>query len=156
GVVSKPQSGQEPPGQVTGDVPGGPTPAPGACGSAGHVGPHRLNRAEYLGSVRDILGLDAKSIDVDFLPQDREAGDYVNIAEKYDVSQQNLEQYLDVAETVVAQAFSTVRDKLLYCDRAARGDAACLTDTVTHFATLAFRRPPSAETLADLMKLTNA
>ncbi len=154
GVVSSPTPQQDPGGQVTGSPPAVTAPA-GICGNAGHVGPHRLNRVEYVSSVRDVLGIDPLTIDVGFLPQDREAGDFTNIAEKYDVSQENLGQYLDVADKVVTQALSSARDKLMFCDRASLGDSACLTETVRHFATLAFRRPPAEDMLADLMRLTD-
>ena len=68
----------------------------------GWVALHRLNRQEYQDAVWDLLRVkvDAKSL----LPKDTEAGGFDNIADVLQVSATFLNQYLEAAREIAAQA----------------------------------------------------
>ena len=68
----------------------------------GHVTAHRLNRAEYRNTVRDLLGVDFNT-DVEF-PSDDIGYGFDNIADVLNVSPMLMEKYLAAAQTVVSQA----------------------------------------------------
>jgi hypothetical protein len=64
----------------------------------GRAGMHRLNRAEYQNTIRDLLAL---KIDVNsLLPADDESNGFDNMADALRVSPSLLEQYLSVSRTV--------------------------------------------------------
>jgi hypothetical protein len=67
----------------------------------GHVELHRLNRTEYVNAVEDLLAVD---VDPEILPVDDIADGFDNIARALQVSPSFIEQYLDAARTVSAQA----------------------------------------------------
>lgn len=68
----------------------------------GRVAMRRLNRAEYLNTVRDLLGVD---IDLkDLLPPDPTANGFDNAAEVQHVSSFLMEQYLEAADKVLDAA----------------------------------------------------
>ncbi len=68
----------------------------------GRVAMRRLNRAEYLNTVRDLLGVD---IDLkDLLPPDPTANGFDNAAEAQHVSSFLMEQYLEAADKVLDAA----------------------------------------------------
>jgi mono/diheme cytochrome c family protein len=65
---------------------------------AGHVAMHRLNRAEYANTVRDLLGLD---IDVEsLLPVDDSGYGFDNIADVLSVSPMLLNRYMSAARKI--------------------------------------------------------
>jgi hypothetical protein len=68
----------------------------------GHVGLHRLNRAEYANAIRDLLGVkvDASAL----LPPDNTQDGYDNMAAVLQVSPSFLEQYVSAAHTVATMA----------------------------------------------------
>ncbi len=68
----------------------------------GHVPLHRLNRKEYANAIRDLLGIEVEAEAL--LPQDASADGFDNIAEALNVSPSFLEQSLNAARTVAAQA----------------------------------------------------
>src|SRR5688572_7086849 len=68
---------------------------------------HRLTRTEYKNSIRDLLGLDQLSKDVDLdllLPADNSSSGFDNIADLLFVSTTQLEQYLSAAQKLSAVA----------------------------------------------------
>ena len=68
---------------------------------------HRLTRTEYKNAIRDLLGLDDLSKDVDLdllLPADNTASGFDNIADLLFVSSTQLEQYLSAAQKLSAVA----------------------------------------------------
>ena len=68
---------------------------------------HRLTRTEYKNSIRDLLGLDELSKDVDLdllLPADNSSSGFDNIADLLFVSSTQLEQYLSAAQKLSAVA----------------------------------------------------
>jgi hypothetical protein len=72
-------------------------PDPGRIGAV-----HRLNRAEYANAVRDLFGIDPRSLDVkSLLPGDETAdGSFDNFADVLSISTAHLERYLSVARQV--------------------------------------------------------
>jgi hypothetical protein len=68
---------------------------------------HRLTRTEYKNAIRDLLGLDDLSKDVDLdllLPADNSSSGFDNIADLLFVSSTQLEQYLAAAQKLSAVA----------------------------------------------------
>ncbi len=68
---------------------------------------HRLSRTEYKNSIRDLLGLDELSKDVDLdllLPADNSSSGFDNIADLLFVSSTQLEQYLSAAQKLSSVA----------------------------------------------------
>ena len=105
-----------------------------------HVGAtplQRLSRTQYANCMRDLLGLSA--FDVSVLPQDEKVGafDGNTVAPVGDL---DIEQYQSAAEQA-GQAAKSKLETLVSCDRAAQGDAACVTQFVQSFGLRAYRRP---------------
>jgi hypothetical protein len=73
----------------------------------GRVGPHRLNRAEYVNAVRDLIGIpiDGKAL----LPDDDASYGFDNIGDVLTVSTGLLERYLIVAKEVSRVAVGDTR-----------------------------------------------
>jgi len=68
---------------------------------------HRLTRTEYKNAIRDLLGLEDLSKDVDLdllLPADNSSSGFDNIADLLFVSSTQLEQYLSAAQKLSAVA----------------------------------------------------
>ncbi len=72
-------------------------PDPGRIGAV-----HRLNRTEYANAIRDLFGLDPKSLDVaSQLPGDETAdGSFDNFADVLSISTAHLERYMSVARQI--------------------------------------------------------
>jgi hypothetical protein len=89
--------------------PGSKDPSqPGAAGvDPGSVTLHRLNRAEYANTVRDLLGTTQRPSD-QFPPDDRGYG-YDNIADVLSLSPVQLEMYFNAAEALVDEAMATTQ-----------------------------------------------
>jgi len=64
----------------------------------GHVPPHRLNRAEYNNTIRDLLGVDIHAAN-DF-PQDDSMYGFDNIADSLSISPLLMEKYIGAAEKI--------------------------------------------------------
>ncbi len=113
-VVEKLRAGSMPP-------PGRPRPEPAAYAEAaaeleraldrawaanpdpGRIGAvHRVNRTEYANAIRDLFGLDPKSLDVaSQLPGDETAdGSFDNFADVLSISTAHLERYMSVARQI--------------------------------------------------------
>lgn len=118
-----------------------PAPLPGT--DPGRVTMHRLNRAEYNNTVRDLLGTTQRPAD-DFPVDDRGAG-FDNLSDVLSLSTLHLSQYRSAAEALVEEAFanSTQRASLVPCDIQAAGEA-CARQTLTEFMPRAWRRPVAA------------
>jgi mono/diheme cytochrome c family protein len=63
---------------------------------------HRLNRAEYVNAIRDLLALEIKPEDL--LPADESTAGFDNVAEGLTVSPRLLERYVSAAEEVARMA----------------------------------------------------
>src|SRR5215831_12655912 len=69
---------------------------------AGRVTAHRLNRAEYNNTLRDLLGIDIRP--ADNFPADTAAFGFDNISDALKLSPALMENYVDAAERVVRTA----------------------------------------------------
>ncbi len=72
---------------------------------AGHVPIQRLNRTEYVASVKALVGVDLKATDV--LPQDGQVDGFDNIAAALTVSPAFLSQYITAARQVAKLAIGS-------------------------------------------------
>jgi Protein of unknown function (DUF1592)/Protein of unknown function (DUF1588)/Protein of unknown function (DUF1587)/Protein of unknown function (DUF1595)/Protein of unknown function (DUF1585) len=130
---------------------------PGSPGSAqctspalpGRVTAHRLNRAEYDNSVRDLLGVDLRPAQ-DF-PRDQYAKGFDNNADVLTMAPLLLEKYLAAADKVISAALSdtSARAALVPC---APSDA-CARQVLSTFVRRAFRRPVGEEDLSPFLAL---
>jgi hypothetical protein len=149
-------------GQIRGSAEGEGERAGGSGAASGTGGPavpasdpgrvtlHRLNRAEYDNTVRDLLGTTQKASS-DFPIDDRGSG-FDNMADVLSLSPLHLSTYHAAAESLVAEAFADAaqRAAILICDPASGGDA-CAREILTKFAYRAWRRPLAAEEIERLM-----
>src|SRR5213078_119487 len=69
---------------------------------AGRVTAHRLNRAEYNNTLRDLLGIDIRP--ADNFPPDTAAFGFDNISDALKLSPALMENYVDAAERAVRTA----------------------------------------------------
>jgi hypothetical protein len=119
------------------------TPDPTACNTP-DVGPapmRRLTRGQYANAVRDLLQVD---VEIErLLPEDERLSTFrSNVVAP--VASLDVEQYAEVAELVAAEAVRDV-DRLIACDRAALGDAACARQFIARIGRIAHRRPLAAD-----------
>ena len=77
------------------------------AGDPGRVTLHRLNRAEYANTVRDLLGTTLRPSD-DFPTDDRGYG-YDNIADVLSLSPLQIELYFNAAEALIADALTVTQ-----------------------------------------------
>jgi hypothetical protein len=105
----------------------------------GRVTLHRLNRAEYNNTVRDLLGTSLSPAD-EFPIDDRGSG-FDNMADVLTLSPLHLSVYHAASRQLVAEAMTnpTSRAKLITCDLA-MGDG-CVREVLRGFAYRAWRRP---------------
>jgi Protein of unknown function (DUF1592)/Protein of unknown function (DUF1588)/Protein of unknown function (DUF1587)/Protein of unknown function (DUF1595)/Protein of unknown function (DUF1585) len=120
----------------------------------GRVTLHRLNRAEYNNSVRDLLGTSLTPAD-DFPIDDRGSG-FDNMADVLTLSPLHLNVYHDAASALVTEALSNGAERaaLITCDIAAQGDA-CVRQILKSFAYRAWRRPIVDAELDRLLAVAN-
>lgn len=121
----------------------------GSVGGSGSVVPatdpgrvtlHRLNRAEYGNTLRDLLG--ASPAVADDLPIDDRGNGFDNLADVLTLSPLHLSVYHAVAKKLAADALADTaqRAAILTCDPNAQGDA-CVRQVLKGFAYRAWRRP---------------
>lgn len=106
----------------------------------GRVTLHRLNRAEYDNTVRDLFGTTSTPA-ADFPIDDRGSG-FDNMADLLTLSPLHLSVYNAAAKKLAAEALSnpTQRAAIVSCDLIAQGDG-CLRQVLNNFAYRAWRRP---------------
>ncbi len=129
---------------------GGTTSTPATQATdPGRVTLHRLNRAEYDNTVRDLLGTTQHPAQ-DFPIDDRGSG-FDNMADVLTLSPLHLSVYLSAAKAIVSEALgnATQRAAFVTCDVAAQGDA-CARQVLKAFAYRAWRRPPTDSELERL------
>jgi len=120
---------------------GGPSPT-----ALSHPVPaHRLNRAEYRNTVRDLTGIDPK-ISFDLPPDDSGYG-FDNIGEVLTLSPTLMERYFAAADRITRNA--DVQKKLLVCDRT---QPSCARRILEPFARRAYRRPVVAAEVDRLLQ----
>ncbi len=136
-------------------VGGGETPdcSATAMPSVGVVPLRRLTRSQYSHTIRDLLGLPG-----DYAGQlglDEKVGLFYSNANN-PVTELLVEQYMNVADTVAAEAVQTQMARLVPCDPATLDPAACGAQFVDSFGLKAFRRPLLADERATLVALFEA
>jgi hypothetical protein len=155
--------GPAPAGESLGPSGGGASAGGSSAGGAavtpqatdpGRVTLHRLNRAEYDNTVRDLLGTSHTPAD-DFPIDDRGSG-FDNMADVLTLSPLHLSVYHDAADALVTEALSNAAERaaLITCDVAAQGDA-CLRQILKGFAYRAWRRPVLDSELDRLLAVVN-
>lgn len=118
---------------------------PGAeCGdSPGRVGLHRLTRAEYNRSVRDLFGVYGQPANI--LPPDPTTDGFDNNASSLGVDPTTATLLLEVAEAVATEAMQAGS-----LPRCATADGACIEAGLRDLALHVYRRPPTDEEIAGL------
>jgi hypothetical protein len=103
----------------------------------------RLTAAQYINSVRDLLG--EVSVPTDLEPDTAINGLVAVGNSRTTISPTGVEKYETAAYDVAQQAMSTpaLRDAIVRCTPAGPDDAECARETVSAFGRRAFRRPLS-------------
>jgi hypothetical protein len=119
----------------------------------GRVTLHRLNRAEYNNTVRDLLGVSFQPAD-DF-PADDIGYGFDNIGDVLSMPPLLLEKYLAAAEEIVDLAFRNpeTRRRILDCQPPADNPCDRARRILEAFATRAYRRPVGAAEVDRLARL---
>src|SRR5207248_9958495 len=101
----------------------------------GRVTLHRLNRAEYNNTIRDLVGVSFQP--ADDLPSDDVGYGFDNIGDVLSLPPILLEKYLRAADKIVTTAFKSrdLRQRILICEPAGTDDrAACARKILERFA----------------------
>jgi hypothetical protein len=118
----------------------------------------RLNRTEYLNTVRELLGPGATTSQV--FPADDQIGGYDNNAQVLGISPLLLEKDALAAEELVDSALAATnpegRARLLICDFSGANEEPCVRQILSTFGRKAWRRPLSAEDTQRLVALVKA
>jgi hypothetical protein len=123
----------------------------------GRVTIHRLNRAEYNNTIRDLVGVDFKPAN-DF-PVDDAGYGFDNIGDVLSMPPILMEKYLNAAEQVVEQAFQSpeIKKKLLNPSPNPKFDKEKGARVILRaFADRAYRRPATDAELKRLMRLVDS
>jgi hypothetical protein len=133
---------------TAGSGPGGVAPKPAT--DPGRVTLHRLNRAEYDNTVKELLGTSQSPAQA--LPIDDRGSGFDNMADVLTLSPLHLSVFHAAASSLVEEAFSnaTQRATLLSCDLSAGGES-CAREVLRSFSYRAWRRPPTEAELNRLM-----
>ena len=134
----------------TGRIGGASTTQP--TGLAGPINPgrvvaHRLNNIEYDNTIRDLTGQDSKPSVTNDFPADTYIEGFDNNADALTAPPLLLEKLQAATEAIVSAALdpapanAAARARIMVCDPASAGEAACATRILTTFASRAFRRP---------------
>jgi hypothetical protein len=128
-----------------------PFTGPGAEGAVGAQVMHRLNRAEYANTVRDLLGTQLEP--AASFPADDVSLGFDNIAQVLTVSPLQFELYEQAAEELALEALNgPARDTIVFCDAS---QASCRDDVFREFAARAWRRPVTDAEVARLQQLVD-
>ncbi len=109
----------------------------------------RLTRAQYDNTVRDLLGIEMGLAD-EFVADEKIGAFNSNAIAT--VTQLSVEQYMDAAELLAAEAVIDLPG-LLPCDPAAIGESECAAQFIDQFGRRAYRRPLLPEQHDDAMAL---
>src|SRR5258706_1943774 len=150
-------------GKAPGDVgPGGTGPgSTGAGGTSlpppgdvhvdvGTVQIRQLSITEYNNTVRDLLGTSLRPANTF---QANEAAGFDTLASAGVMNSRKVADYYDAADALAADVFAnpTLRARIVTCQPASPGDAACAQDVITHFGRRAYRRALDNDEIADLL-----
>ncbi len=115
----------------------------------------RLSRTEYVTSIRDLLGVEAKGLQ-DFFAEEGAGGEgFDNVSDTLFIPPVMAEPYLAAADSALQEVFIKPELKQRLLSRAPGPDltpADALREVVKPLMRLAFRRPPSDELLARYLK----
>jgi hypothetical protein len=123
-----------------------------ALGGPGRVTMHRLNRAEYDNTVRDLLQTELR-LSENFPPDDTAFG-FDNVAAALSMTDVTLGYYIDTAKKLAAEALSERRAALVPCELSA--GASCVTTVLEGFLPRAWRRPAQPGEIERLVALFSA
>jgi len=137
-------------GSTAGTGSGGTTVACGAV-DPGRVTIHRLNNLEFNNTVRDLLGDTTQPASK--FPPDTGGANFDNNADVLGMNPllfESLESATDALANAAVASGSPALSKLIACDPAKVGDAACATTVMTAFARRAWRRKATSDEIARL------
>jgi hypothetical protein len=129
-----------------------PVPPDESCDPSSLVGRvtlHRLNRAEYNNTVRDLLGETSRPADA--FPSDDAGASFDNDADALSVSTLLFERYEAATRAMAAAALTRPALKILSCDPVTIGRDACARKVLGDFARKAWRRPLTLDEVEDLV-----
>jgi hypothetical protein len=152
GWVPPDPANASPPATAAGGGSGGgsSTPSATAATDPGRVTLHRLNRAEYNNTVRDLLG-DSSQPASDFPIDDRGSG-FDNMADVLTLSPLHLSTYRGAAIALITEALAdpSKRAAIVTCDIQQTGDS-CAREVLKGFAYRAWRRPVTDQEVERLL-----
>jgi hypothetical protein len=146
---SDPEGGgkEEPQGPVTPPAKPGMQPIAPAQVSAGVAPLRRLTRAQYLNTVRDLLGI-ADAVSPGSLPADDAINDRFHSNTVTPLQAIDVGKYADAADVLATKAVADLA-KLVPCDPKL-GDGACAARFIEGFGKRAYRRPLTTEEIGRL------
>ena len=131
-----------------------PEPAAESChgtsGDPGTVTLHRLNRAEYDATVRDLLGDTSRP--ARGFPTDDHGYGFDNIADVLSLSPLLMEKYAAAAEKLVDDAWVRPGASPRVCELDATAPEPCAREILSRFARRAWRRPVTKEEVDRLLR----
>jgi Protein of unknown function (DUF1592)/Protein of unknown function (DUF1588)/Protein of unknown function (DUF1587)/Protein of unknown function (DUF1595)/Protein of unknown function (DUF1585) len=132
--------------------------APGAAApplDPGTVAAHRLNAFEYDNTVNDLLGLQQKTAETNFVADEVGGNGFDNEADVLTMTDAEFTQYFNAADALGEQVFATpaLVSRILTCTPSSATDATCLNTFINSFGPLAYRRPLFADEVTRFQKL---
>jgi mono/diheme cytochrome c family protein len=123
--------------------------------NAGRVTLHRLNRAEYNNTIRDLFGIRVRV--ADGFPSDDVGYGFDNIGDVLSMSPLLMEKYLAAAEKVVREAWKNeeARKRILVASLDEKADAAGRRKVIRGFTERAWRRPITEDETRRLLRLVD-
>jgi hypothetical protein len=112
---------------------------------------HRLNRAEYNNTVRDLIGVNLK-LAADLPPDDSGYG-FDNIGDVLTLSPVLMERYFAAADRITRNP--DFQKRLLVCEAQRLEQPGCARQILSAFASRAYRRPVTPEEVDRLMRFVN-
>ncbi len=129
--------------------------APAAPFDPGTVAAHRLNAFEYDNTVNDLLGLQQKTAETNFIADEVGGNGFDNEADVLTMTDAEFTQYFNAADALGEQVFANpaLVSRILTCTPASATDAACLNTFINSFGPLAYRRPLFTDEVARFQAL---
>ncbi len=123
----------------------------------GRVSIHRLSRAEYANTIRDLLGVPAAP-DMTGFPMDPTIEGFDNNANALTVTPDAYAWYFHAAQIVADETFAdpALSGRILTCTPTAAFDAACAQTVIRAFGLRAWRRPLTDDEVNGLVQLASA
>jgi hypothetical protein len=112
---------------------------------------HRLNRAEYNNTVRDLIGVNLK-LAADLPPDDSGYG-FDNIGDVLTLSPVLMERYFAAADRITRNP--DFQKRLLVCEAQRLEQPGCARQILSAFASRAYRRPVTPEEVDRLMRFVD-